>query len=353
MSTEKKVATAANRLPPGQQLVAAHKWPIIGEREPAAPPAQLEQLEITGQVHQPATFSLSQLNQLPQTTVTLDIHCVTRWSKYDVEFSGVLLTDLLATFELTDAANFISFVASSARDHSTSLQLQEALAHETLIALRANGEPLSREHGGPIRNIVPRKYFYKSVKWLKRIELLPEDRLGYWEAETGYHNGADPWREERYMAPSIDRRTAARLMSSKDFSDHDLRSIDASRRSLDGLTAVNALLRDAKFENSSLQRADFTAANLSNAHLRGADLRNALFVGTDLEGADLAGADLRGADFSGCSLIGSSFCDIDPETGAETHPATIDQTTVISVDSLAPLTESQADFVTRQIGLPR
>ena len=121
-------------------------------------------------------------------------------------------------------------------------------------------------HGGPIRNIVPRKYFYKSVKWLEKIELLSEDRLGYWEADTGYHNLADPWKEQRYMASTIDRRTAAKLIESKDFSNRDLRSIDASNRNLDGLNASGASLRDASFEQCSLVGADFSNANLSNAN---------------------------------------------------------------------------------------
>ena len=340
------------RLPPGQQLVAAHKWPIIGEREPEKS-ALPWRLEIVGQVGQPVTFSIADLQKLPQTTIQIDIHCVTRWSKFDVEFSGVLLSDLLREIDLKEDANFVSFVARSERNHSTSLSLEDALAHQTLIATHAQGQPLSQDHGGPIRNIVPGKYFYKSVKWLCNIQLLPEDRLGYWEAETGYHNGADPWLEQRYMAPSIDRRTASLLISSKDFAGRDLRSIDARNRNLDHLNAEESLLRDANFENASLQDANFARANLSNAHLRNANLQRANLAGTDLEGADLAGADLRGANLDGCSLIGASFCDVDSNSETVTNEAIVDFTTKISADSLVPLTEIQSTLLKRLLGLPQ
>jgi hypothetical protein len=284
--------------------------------------------------------------------VTGDLHCVTRWSKYDVEFSGVLLSDLLAKVKPTADAHFISFIARSERNHSTSLPLDVALDLATLIALKANGETLEQGHGGPIRNIVPRKYLYKSVKWLREIEFLTEDRLGYWEAETGYHNGADPWREERYMAPTIDRRTAARLLASKDFSHQDLRSIDASKRNLDRLNAESALLRDADLNDCSLEGANFNRANLSNAHLRNANLKHATLIDADLEGADLAGADLRFADLTRCSLIGSSFGDVDPETGEISHAAIVDETTQISLESIKPLTDDQFQNLKARLGLP-
>jgi DMSO/TMAO reductase YedYZ molybdopterin-dependent catalytic subunit len=329
--------TTRKRLPPGQELVGPGKWPTIGEKRPAnsVPP---DRLNISGCVATPITWSVGQLQSMPQTQRVLDIHCVTRWSKFDVEFSGVLLGELLAQAGVTDEAH-------SERRHSTSLPLPVALQHETMIALAANGQPLPVEHGGPIRNIVPDKYFYKSVKWLCEIELLAEDRLGFWEAESGYHNNADPWKVERYMAPTIDRRTAAKLIESRDFSGRDLRSIDASSRNLDGLDARNALLRDANFEKSSLQNADFSGANLSNAHFRNANLTGAKFIGTDLEGSDLVGADLSGADLTGCSLIGASFCEFDA-AGKIHLAATLTESTKLEREALSALGPSQFAFVT-------
>ena len=211
-------------LPPGQQLVAKGKWPIIGEREPLQTNEPWK-LEITGLVETPLSYTLDELQTMSQTEMTLDIHCVTRWSKLGVRIRGILLEDLLSQSGLAEAAQFVSFVSRSARNHSTSLTIKDAYEHKTLIGLEVDGQALSPEHGGPFRNFVPGKYFYKSVKWLTKIELLAADRLGYWEAETGYHNGADPWKEQRYMVPTLDRRSVIRLIESRDFSGKDLRSI--------------------------------------------------------------------------------------------------------------------------------
>ncbi len=328
------------KIPPGQQVVASNKWPVIGEREAAASEKSGWTLSLDGKVAQPVTFALEQLQQLPQTESVIDLHCVTRWSKLDVPFSGVLLKDLLGHVEIGSEAKFISFVSRSPRKHSTSLPLQVALDHDCLIALSAEGKPLDPGHGGPIRNIVPRKYFYKSVKWLERIEFLNEDRLGYWEADAGYHNLADPWKEQRYMAATVDRRTASKLIDSKDFSGHDLRSIDASNRNLDELNAVGALLRDANFDNCSLANADFTDANLSNASFVNAKLQNAVFVGTDVEGADFSGADLSGVDLCKCSLIGASFFSGEDEGNRATIASA--KFSTAQLESLSP---SQRAFV--------
>ncbi len=331
-----------SRLPPGQQLVAKNKWPIIGERKPA-PSVDPWQLTLSGLTVKEQTFSLVELAALNQTTLTIDIHCVTRWSRLGVEFTGVLLSDLLAQVGVQEGGRFVSFVSRSERKHSSSLPVDVAKDQQTLIALRVDGQDLETDHGGPIRNVVPGRYFYKSVKWLERIEILANDRLGFWEAETGYHNNADPWREERYMAPTIDRRTAIRLIESLDFSGLDLRSIDASQRDLCGLNARNALLRDANFRQSLLADADFTDANLSNAHLEGADLQGVQFVRADLEGANLSGADLRNTNFLQASLIGCSFCEI--QDGQVSLGAIIDATTILPDSLLEPLTRDQIDFV--------
>lgn len=346
-----RIEPSGERLPPNQQLVASDKWPIIGERAPAAGLQPL--LKVQGAVAQPLSLNLEQLAGLPQTRMQLDLHCVTRWSKFDLVFSGVLLADLLELAQPRSSARYISFVAHSERRHSSSLLLADALSLRTLIATQVGDEPLPVEHGGPIRNVVPLRYLYKSVKWLSEIELLTEDRLGFWEAESGYHNTADPWLEQRYLAPSLDRRAAAKLLESRDFSGHDLLSIDASNRELNGLQAVAALLRNANFRCSQLQRANFSRANLSNAHFEGADLREVDFSGADLEGACFSGADLRGANFTGSSLFGASFYDANSgvfngegNQGQGTARARIDRTTLIPAECLPPLTPEQLAFVT-------
>ena len=264
-----------DRVPPGQQLVARAKWPIIGEREPAED-SRPWRLQLAGAIQNPLTLTLDELQSLPQTSLHMDIHCVTRWSRQKMTFTGVLLADLIAQVVPKSEAKFVSFISRSTRRHSTSLAIQVARELQTLIAYEFDGQSLPTDHGGPIRNIVPGRYFYKSVKWLETIEFLHVDRLGYWEAQSGYHNNADYLREERYMAPTLDKHTALKLIESRDFSKVDLRSIDASERDLSELNAKNALLRDANFRKSNLSRANFTDANMSNAHLEDSDLRNAV-----------------------------------------------------------------------------
>lgn len=331
-------------LPPGQQLVARDKWPLVGERLPRIDDGPWE-VTVDGCVRRPRTFLLDELRTLPQVERSVDIHCVTRWSKLNVRFSGVLLREVLEVVEVEEKARFASFVARSERNHSTSLPLSDALDLETLLAFGCDGRPLPVEHGGPLRTVVPGRYFYKSLKWLERIELLAEDRLGYWEAAAGYHNTADPLLQQRYMAATLTKREALSIISSRDFSGRDLRSIDASNRDLSRLTASGALLRDADFGGSNLRGACFDRANLSNAHFRGADLRDAAFRFADLEGADFAGADLRGADLSGASLFGASFFEemhgrADPDTAAR-----VDATTRLEPSQWEALTPLQIEFI--------
>jgi DMSO/TMAO reductase YedYZ molybdopterin-dependent catalytic subunit len=327
--------TASNlQLPPGQQLAAPGKWPIVGERLPGRVDGPWR-VEIAGLVARPRIWSLAELLALPRDELLVEIHCVTRWSKLGVRFAGVRLSRLLNEAVVSSQARFVSFVAYSERGHSTSLPLADALALNALVALTHDNEPLPPEHGGPVRMVVPGRYFYKSVKWLARIELLADDRLGYWEAEAGYHNHADPWREERYLAPAISKQEAQRLIAERNFSARDLRGIDAADRDLAGLRAKDALLRDANFRRANLERADFRRANLSNAHLEHADLRHADFRAADCEGANFAGADLRGADFTGASLLAATFA---PD-------AVVDATTRISDEQILSLMPIEAAFL--------
>jgi hypothetical protein len=333
-------------LPPGQQLAAPKKWQIVGERLPHGADGPWT-ISVCGEVARPKTWSFDELATLPAVRRAIDIHCVTRWSKLGMEFEGVLLADLLELSEPAQSARFISFVAHSARDHSSSLPLADALSLETLLALRCDGRPLDIEHGGPVRAVVPSRYFYKSVKWLRRIELVAEDRLGYWESQAGYHNHADPWREQRYIAPGLTRHDVQSLLATRDFSGRDLLGIDAGGCELAGLNAARALLRSANFDRCDLSRADFSSANLSNATLRGANLSGANFSRADVEGADFTAADLRGADFRGASLTAATFCDADAATAPA--GAIIDATTQFDRAALEDLMPPQLEYVLRQI----
>ena len=264
-----------------------------------------------------------------------------------MEFGGVLLSDVIGDTRAPSwkpDARYVSFVSRSERNHSTSLPLEEVLGLAPLIALRAEGQDLPREHGGPVRMVVPGKYFYKSVKWLERIEFLNEDRLGYWESDAGYHNVADPWKEQRYLAANLSKQEAFKLIEAKDFEGRDLRGLAAADRDLTGLNAAGAQLRDADFRGALLRDATFQGANLSNAHFGGADLSGAAFVDADVEGADFSEANLSGVDFTGASLFGTSFCKVS-SNGEHSAPALIDSSTRFGVDSLEALVDEQLEFV--------
>jgi DMSO/TMAO reductase YedYZ molybdopterin-dependent catalytic subunit len=327
-------------LPPGQQLVATGKWPLVGERAPLSPEGPWR-VDVTGKVRRPIRLSLEDLRSQPQREQAVDIHCVTRWTKLAVPFRGVPLAEIIAAAEPMGSARYVAFVAHSARQHSTSLPLDEALSLQSLIALEVEGRPLPIEHGGPVRLVVPGRYFYKSLKWLTRIELLSEDRLGYWEAEAGYHNSADPWQEQRFIASGISKAEAHALLAGRDLRDRDLLGLAAAGRDLIGLRADRALLRDADFRDCHLVGACFDGANLSNAHFERACLQRASFRGADLEGANFAGADLRGACLLADSMVAASFVGLRPgESGAM-----CDAATQVSPGLLEQLTPDQQTYL--------
>jgi DMSO/TMAO reductase YedYZ molybdopterin-dependent catalytic subunit len=150
---------------------------------------------VHGEVEAPIVLSYAELQALPQTDVTLDIHCVTRWSRFDVLFRGVRWRELASLARPTSAARFA--VAHAEHGYTTNVPLAALEDPRALLAWEADGEPLTPEHGWPLRLIVPDRYFWKSAKWLRAIELTAVDRPGFWE-RYGYHNDADPFREQRY-----------------------------------------------------------------------------------------------------------------------------------------------------------
>lgn len=330
-------------LPPHQQLAAPGKWPLVGEKQPASwsPPWKVE---VSGLVQVPRVWTLEELWELPSVERTTDIHCVTRWSKLGMRFRGVLLETLLEQAQPTAGARFISFVAHGERRHSTSLPLADALELGTLVAWETDGQPLDESHGGPVRTIVPERYFYKSLKWLAGIELLAEDRLGYWEATAGYHNVADPWREERYIASNLSKQQAAALLATRNIAGKDLLSLSAAGLELPGLDARGALLRNADFRGADLRGADFAKANLTNARLQNAVLSGASLIDADCEGADFSGADLRGAKLVGASLFGATF-------RTEEATALVDPTTSVSAATLEMLAPEQAEYLHEHAGI--
>jgi DMSO/TMAO reductase YedYZ molybdopterin-dependent catalytic subunit len=284
-------------LPPGQAWTA--KFPVVGETG-ALPGWNPETafVDVAGLVEHPRRWTYADLFALPQQTRTHAIHCVTGWSRRASTSIGVPLADLLSVAGVRSDARFVRFVAHTARAHDTTLPLARALA-DTWIVHTMDGQPLTSEHGGPLRTVTEGLYFYKSLKWLARIELLADDVPGYWERESAYHNEADPLREQRFdETRTTPRDEVERFRSTADFAPWRGRVLLKARlggwaphaRDLSGLQLKLCSLR-----NAALAGASFRGANLSLSNLEGADLRDADFTGADLEGASFAGADLRGA----------------------------------------------------------
>ena len=191
--TGRRTQPEGGRLPPGQHEV--RDWPVLDLGLQPDIARDRWQLDITGAVDNPMTLNFGSLARLPQTSAMSDIHCVTSWSRYDNRWEGVATRDLLAAVEPRDKASFV--LLSSYDGYTTNLSLEDFAADDALLVHSWNGEPLARPHGGPIRLVVPRLYFWKSAKWLKAIEFVTADRPGFWEVR-GYHNRGDPWLEERY-----------------------------------------------------------------------------------------------------------------------------------------------------------
>ena len=193
---EKKVQEAGYdpvRLPPGQYLT--EKWPVL--HAGGVPRVDLGswRLRVTGEVEQEVELTWDELNALPRSSTTQDIHCVTRWSRFDTSFEGVHWHELAKLCRPKPTARFA--IALAEHDFSANVPLTFLEDDRALLATHALGEPLTPDHGYPLRLVVPGKYFWKSAKWLKGIELTAVDRPGFWE-RYGYHNDADPWQEERY-----------------------------------------------------------------------------------------------------------------------------------------------------------
>ncbi len=182
-----------DRLPPGQHLV--RDWPVLDLGQQPDIARERWRLTIDGMVERPVTLDWTGFMALPQTAVRSDIHCVTTWSRYDNDWSGVATRDLLDHVGPVDAAAFLTLHGYDG--YTTNVPLADFAAADALLVHSWQGKPLTREHGGPVRLVIPHLYFWKSAKWISRIEFLGADKPGFWEV-NGYHRRGDPWEEERY-----------------------------------------------------------------------------------------------------------------------------------------------------------
>jgi DMSO/TMAO reductase YedYZ molybdopterin-dependent catalytic subunit len=193
---EKKVADAGYdpaRLPPGQYLT--EKWPVLHAGSVPETDLASWDFRVFGEVENPITLSWDEFAALPKAESVQDIHCVTRWSRFDARFGGVHWRDVAKLVRPKANARFV--VAHAEQGFTSNVPLEFLEDDLALLATEADGEPLTPEHGWPLRLVIPGKYFWKSAKWLRGIELRATDEPGFWE-RYGYHNDADPWREERY-----------------------------------------------------------------------------------------------------------------------------------------------------------
>ena len=296
--------TLPGTLPPGQ--IETKRFPIVGERKPSGGIDDWR-LRLHGLVGEEVELQLEEYLSLDHREFTFDIHCVTSWSRFDSRWTGVPLSELLVP---SSEARYVSFSAFSNRNHHTSLPLNVAMA-STWVAHEFEGIPLPVEHGGPVRVVTIGKYFYKSLKWVKSIEVLAEDRLGWWETNSSYHNNADPATgDQRFTSGSLRPSQLKRFLVAASYDKYrgkvllglDLRSWQPASRDLRRL-----YLKNCDLGRLDLSGFDLRESNLSLSNLVGANLSHTNLSGSDLEGADFTEANLSGADLRGTALSATRF----------------------------------------------
>lgn len=183
----------ANRLPPGQRLV--QNWPVLDLGVQPDIPTSIWRITIDGLVDNPTVWKWGEFTDEPMVRYRSDIHCVTAWSRYENDWEGISARHVLSVVKPKPEARHVIFHAYDT--YTTNVPIEAFDDDDTLLAIKWQGEPISQEHGGPVRVVIPKLYFWKSAKWIKRIEFSEIDKPGFWEVR-GYHNNGDPWLEERY-----------------------------------------------------------------------------------------------------------------------------------------------------------
>jgi DMSO/TMAO reductase YedYZ molybdopterin-dependent catalytic subunit len=182
-----------DRLPPGQHLTPG--FPVLDLGIQPEIPLHEWRLDVGGLVENPKTFTWGEFNSLPQFEDVSDFHCVTTWSKFDVRWSGVAFFTLAEIVRPKPEAKHVLFAGYD--NYTTNVRIEDVMDDDVLIASNYDGQPLAREHGGPVRVVIPKLYAWKSAKFVRSIEFIAEDRPGFWEVR-GYSNTADPWTEDRF-----------------------------------------------------------------------------------------------------------------------------------------------------------
>lgn len=188
----------ALRLPPGQVLT--ERFPILHEGDVPVYDMNEWTLRVFGEVDREVTLTYPELMDMPQTTVTCDIHCVTRWSRFDNAFTGVRFRDFLQAVGVKPQSAYVMLHGDPG--YTTNLALSDLDRDDVILAHSFDGQPLTDKHGWPLRLVVPHLYFWKSVKWLRGFEFIPENKPGFWE-QNGFHINGDPFREERFSGEAL------------------------------------------------------------------------------------------------------------------------------------------------------
>ncbi len=183
----------AERVPPGQYVT--EKFPVLHYGSVPGVDLATWDFRVFGEVDNPFTLSWAEFQALPRRSLHADIHCVTRWSKLDTDWEGVAIREILSRAQVRATAKFV--VEHAEQGYTTNVPLEVLDDDDVIHADTFAGEPLAPEHGYPLRLVLPKRYFWKSAKWIRGLELLAEDRLGFWE-RYGYNNNADFWKEERF-----------------------------------------------------------------------------------------------------------------------------------------------------------
>jgi DMSO/TMAO reductase YedYZ molybdopterin-dependent catalytic subunit len=191
--TLEKRVLEEGRLPPGQSVTL--KFPVLHYGPVPRTDLKTWTLRAFGLVENERQWTWEEFTALPTAKVHTDIHCVTRWSKFDTDWEGVRFRDFMDLVGVKPEAKFV--IAHCEYGYTTNTPLEAMLDDDVLLAYKFDGKPLEPDHGYPLRSLVPKKYFWKSAKWLRAIEFADRDRLGFWE-QAGYHNEADPFKEQRF-----------------------------------------------------------------------------------------------------------------------------------------------------------
>lgn len=182
-----------DRLPPGQSLT--DRFPVLTYGPIPKFDPKTWDLRVFGEVENEMRWTWDEFLKLPMTTIKTDIHCVTRWSKFDTVWEGVKFNEFVKLFGVKSTAKYV--IAHCEYGYTTNLPIELMMDDDVLLAYKYAGELLEPDHGAPVRTLVPKKYFWKSAKFLRGLEFSKEDKPGFWE-QGGYHNEGDPWREERF-----------------------------------------------------------------------------------------------------------------------------------------------------------